>query len=301
MPRFGISPGRGRLLGRRLMKYLLLPLLAYAAVVALAYFLQNSFLYFPDRYAPEDLPRVAGLPLQPWPDPGSYRGFLGSEPPSAPVRGLMIVFHGNAGSARHRTYYVDALAPLGFRVLLAEYPGYGARAGAPGEASLIADARETVLLARRLLPGPIYLWGESLGCAVASATARDAGAEIGGMVLLTPWADLPRLAQAVYPFLPARWLVRDRYDNLANLKGFRRPAAVLAAGADEIIPASHSRDLYRSLGGPKMYRVFPGAGHNTWPANPGENWWREVADFISAADGLPGPGARESFPSGPSQ
>ena len=51
-------------------------------------------------------------------------------------RGTAIVFHGNAGHAGHRAYYARALTPLGLRVILAEYPGYGPRAGQPGEQAL---------------------------------------------------------------------------------------------------------------------------------------------------------------------
>lgn len=52
----------------------------------------------------------------------------------------MIVFHGNAGAAIDRSYYVDALTPLGYRVVLAEYPGYGGRSGQPREKVFVADA-----------------------------------------------------------------------------------------------------------------------------------------------------------------
>jgi hypothetical protein len=43
----------------------------------------------------------------------------------------MIIFHGNAGSARDRLYYIEPLERLGYRIILAEYPGYEARAGHP--------------------------------------------------------------------------------------------------------------------------------------------------------------------------
>ncbi len=263
------------------MKFMLAVVCGFLVAVVYLWLRQDSFIFFPDRYLLDRLgPSITGLDLKPWPDAtASLRGFLGPAPAGAP-RGLVIVFHGNAGSARHRDYYVEALTPLGFRVLLAEYPGYGVRQGKPSEASFVADALETVRLAGRTFPGPLVVWGESLGCAVASAVARERGDDVDALALLLPWSDLPRLAQAVYPFLPARWLVRDRWDNVANLRGFRKPTAVFMAGADEIIPERHTRLLYDSLAAPKRLWTFPAAGHNTWPAEPGQEWWLEAADFL---------------------
>jgi len=45
-----------------------------------------------------------------------------------------VIFHGNACSAKGRYYYIEALERLGYRVILAEYPGYGSRLKRPSEA-----------------------------------------------------------------------------------------------------------------------------------------------------------------------
>lgn len=47
----------------------------------------------------------------------------------------------------------------------------------------------------------------------------------GGLV---HWDSLPALAQTHYPILPARWLVRDRYDNVENLRGYESNVAFLS-------------------------------------------------------------------------
>ncbi len=217
-----------------------------------------------------------------WPVDGpDYRGFVRATPPSA-ARGTIVVFHGNAGLAVHRSYYVDALEPLGYRVVLAEYPGYGTRAGSLSEAALIRDGLWTTELAREAFGGPLYLWGESLGCAIASGVAAQLKDRPAGLILLTPWDNLPDLAAKLYPVLPARLIVRERFDNAANLARYGGPAAFLIAEQDEIIPTAQSRRLVDSYAGPKKLWSFPDAGHNTWPAEPGLPWWREVMNFCSA-------------------
>jgi alpha-beta hydrolase superfamily lysophospholipase len=190
------------------------------------------------------------------------------------------VFHGNAGSAFHRLHYIEALERLGFCVVLAEYPGYGAREGWRTERALIDDAKATVRRAERDFGGPLYLWGESLGGGVATALAADPSLPVEGLALITPFTSLPDMAQAIYRFYPARWLVRERYDSIANLQGFRGPVAILVAEEDELVPGEHAERLYDSLNTERRMWVFEGAGHNTWPAAPEETWWQEVTDFL---------------------
>lgn len=207
--------------------------------------------------------------------------------PSAPLnitspRGTVLVFHGNAGSARDRAYYLPALEPLGVRVVLAEYPGYGGRPGQPSEASLVADGRETLRQVRATFGDPVWVWGESMGAAVAAQVGSDPAGPAAGIFLITPWDNLPELAQSLYWYLPARWLVRDAYDSRAALQGYRGPIGVLIAGQDQIIPPDQGRRLFAALPEPKRQWLFPSADHNSWPAGAGAGWWREALDWLTA-------------------
>ncbi len=246
-----------------------------------AYLFQNTLIFHPDTCQVSSLiHRVKGSPVELWPSGDkTYRGLISSAHAAQP-RGTIVVFHGNAGSAFDRLYYVSALQPLGYRVLLAEYPKYGARPGTLGEESLVSDAIATVKAVREQFNGPLYVWGESLGCAVATAVTSEKSLEVDGLVLITPWKNLPELAQSIYWFLPARWMVRDRFDNVANLVAYQNPVAVLMADSDEIIPNKHTMAFYESIQSPKRLWVFKNAGHNSWPVSPDEKWWREVTEFI---------------------
>ena len=88
-----------------------------------AYLLQNALLYYPDNYSLAQLRQgVKDSPVKLWPKADeTYRGLI-TLPGAGDARGTVVVFHGNAGSAYDRMYYVRALEPLGYRVLLAEYP-----------------------------------------------------------------------------------------------------------------------------------------------------------------------------------
>jgi hypothetical protein len=254
----------------------------YILLMVAVYFGQRGMLYFPDKKKPQE-EQVRALGLTFWPDvKDAHRGFTVDSPGEAKYQGLIVVFHGNAGSAAHRSYYIPAMHRLGYRVVLAEYPSYGGRDGELGEASFVRDAVETVKRAHLEFGGPVILLGESLGCAIAAAVAANPPVPIMGVILITPWDSLPDLAQSLYWYFPARWLVRDRYDNVRNLSGFDGPVAVLVAEQDEIIPWKHSMRLYDSLKPPKRLWVFKKAGHNSWPTAAAETWWGEVMRFLKA-------------------
>lgn len=252
----------------------------YLALAAWMYVSQDRMLFpaatFTADYANVQASREG---LAPWPAGAPVaRGYLTDATTSATV-GTVIVFHGNAGSALDRTYYPVVLNGLGYRVLLAEYPGYGSRPGQLGERSFVPDALETFDRVRVQFGEPLYVIGESLGAGVASAVVRDRGQSVAGVALITPWDSLPDLVQATYPLLPARLLVRSRFDNMTNLATYGGPKVVAMALEDEVVPNTHTRRLYDSLGQPKRLWEIEGAGHNTWPSVVGPGWWRGLVTY----------------------
>lgn len=263
-----------------LLRILLYGLIAYSVLAATVFFIQRRLLYFPKIGELEEGLRLsAGLRY--WPEPGdAYRGFI-SNTPASDKNGTVIVFHGNAGSASSRSYYIDALEPMGYRVVIAEYPGYGNRKGNLGERVFVEDAKKTVRLVEHKFDGPIFLWGESLGCGVATAVASDTSMPVTGLVLLTPWDSLTDLALRIYWYLPVRWLLLDPFDNVSNVSRFSGRIAVVLAQQDEIIPFRHGYRLFDSINGEKKLWKFPGAGHNSWPVEPNQLWWKEVMGFVS--------------------
>ena len=212
--------------------------------------LQYGLLYYPSSFVPSQ-GELAADKIQFWPSgPSDYRGFIGATQ-IRDIKGTVIVFHGNAGTAADRVYYATALGSLGYRVILAEYPGYGARKGELGETAFVKDAQATVRLTAEIYGEPIFLLGESLGCGVASGVAKDRSLKIAGIILVTPWDTLLAIAKSKFPLFPVRWFMKDTYDNSWNLKRFRGRIAVIGAERDEIIPIRHAKTLYASLSGNK--------------------------------------------------
>jgi hypothetical protein len=257
----------------------------FAAFCLFLYWRQETMLFFPDQASLATVKREAGaVGLSLWPEAtASYRALL-AEPPG-PVSATCIVWHGNAGSARHRDYLAGPLLQLGLRVVVAEYPGYGARPpGSRREAALAAEAKALVAEVRNHFGDPVVLLGESLGAAMAATVASDPAEPVAGLVLITPWHDLAAIGRVHYPWLPVGLLLRDRFDNGAALQGFRGPVVVVTAAADEIIPAAEGHRLFQALATPrKRLHELPGAHHNDWLDRTTLNDWQKWLNFVGGA------------------
>ena len=259
-------------------KILLLVLIGYLALCSTAFIFQRKLLYLPYQIKLSEGHVFTGG-LRYWPSFENFKGFISQEE-LVDAQGTIIVFHGNAGAAFHRGYYTNALSRHNYRVILAEYPGYGGRGGQPSEEVLVNDALETISLAYQTYGEPLLLWGESLGCGVVSHAVRKTEVPLKGVVLFLAWDSLPSLVQTLYWYLPARWIVLDKYNNVDNLQGFEGNIAVILAEKDEVIPLRHGVKLHDSITTSKKLWIFEGARHNEMPVAPGLPWWKEVMDFV---------------------
>ena len=260
-------------------KALLFILAGYLALCSFVFVFQRKLLYFPYQIQLSEK-SASSEGLDHWPSYENFRGFVSQEE-LIDAMGTVIVFHGNAGTAFHRSFYAKALSRQNMRVILAEYPGYGGRDGRPSERVLVDDALETIRLAYQEFGEPLFVWGESLGCGVVSSAVHRTDIPIKGVVLFLPWDTLPNLAQTHYWYFPTRWLVIDKYNNIDNLKGYDGRIAVFLAENDEVVPVQHGKNLYESITTEKKLWLFENARHNEVPIAPELRWWQEVTEYIA--------------------
>jgi uncharacterized protein len=184
--------------------------------------------------------------------------------PTAPPTGRMvIIFNGNAGHRGLRAPLAAALAAYGLTCLLFDYRGYGGNPGLPSERGLTRDAR-AARAAVEALDGVdarrITYYGESLGAAVAVRLAVDHPPE--ALILRSPFTSLAEVGQRHFPFLPVRWLLRDRYETIGLIEQIHAPLLVIAGTADRIVPFEDSERLFEAAWEPKWLVTIEGADHN---------------------------------------
>jgi fermentation-respiration switch protein FrsA (DUF1100 family) len=236
----------------------------YVAVVALLAIFQRSFIYHPPR-APLDQGALRLAGYQPLDAPAEGVPTLWFAPPTRADACVVVFLHGNAGNVADSAGKVAPLRAAGHGLLLVEYPGFAQAAGRPTEAGLVAAGRAgmAALAARAIPAGRTALWGESLGTGVATQLALDG--PVAGVVLEAPFTSVAARAQEIYWWTPARWLVRDVYDNLGRIGRLNAPLLVVHGERDVTTPASHGRRLIAAAAEPRQGVFFPDAGHVDLP------------------------------------
>jgi fermentation-respiration switch protein FrsA (DUF1100 family) len=252
-------------------------LLAYLAIVVLLKLFENRLIILPARYPAgdwhparldfedADITADDGTALHGW--------YL----PDANPRAVVLFLHGNAGNIAGRAPFLAHVQSLGVSVLALDYRGYGRSEGSPTESGVIADARA----ARAWLTkkagvdlSQIVLWGESLGCGVAIELAGD-GAR--ALILENAFTSLPDVAAYHYPWIPVRWLMRNRLAAIDKIKNFHGPLLQSHGDSDRVIPFRIGRELFDAAGEPKEFLTIRGGDHND-PRTP--EFWQAVDRFL---------------------
>jgi len=106
----------------------------------------------------------------------------------------------------------------------------------------------------------VLYYGESLGAAVVTALAVEHPP--AGLVLRSPFTDLPAAGQHHYPLLPGRLLARDRFPVADLVARISAPVVVVYGTADSIVPPAQSRTVAGRAAGPMRLVAVDGADHN---------------------------------------
>ena len=203
---------------------------------------------------------------------------------AATDRPVVVVFPGNAGNRAGRIPLGNALAEEGYAVVLAEYRGYGGNPGSPSEDGIVSDALATVAAIRRRLPsnGGLVYFGESLGAAVAIATAEQTRPD--ALILGSPFTSMTDVGRFHYPWLPVAALLRDSYPSLERINGGALhgiPALVIGGTGDRTVPIEQSRQIGAALAA-SMYEVEH-VDHNDSTIRSAPSMVGVVSDFITEA------------------
>lgn len=182
------------------------------------------------------------------------------EHPAEDGEAWVIVFHGNGGDAIQILPEASAFEKAGFGVLVAEYRGYNGSSGSPSQEGLYSDALSAFDYLDGKSDNPIFLYGHSLGTAMAIHAAENRQA--AAVVLLSPFDSLLAVAQGRYPFLPVRCLLRHPFPSVEKISRVSEPIAIFHGDADRVVPFDHGQTLHHGAGKNATFTRVRGAGHN---------------------------------------
>ena len=221
----------------------------YAGLCGVLFYVQRALLFHPVAalgHVPTTTLAVPGATLR-----------IATRPHIGPR--ALLYFGGNAEDVS-RTLPELADAFPAHAIYAPHYRGYGGSSGSPSEQALHADAAAVFDDVHSRHPD-IDVIGRSLGSAVATRLA--ASKPVRRLVVVTPFDSILALGRRLFPLLPVRFLLADRFEAVRDAPQVTVPTLVITAGRDEVVPEAHSRSLIAAFPpGIVTERGFPSAGHN---------------------------------------
>ncbi|HAJ14188.1 MAG TPA: alpha/beta hydrolase, partial [Comamonadaceae bacterium] len=183
--------------------------------------------------------------------------------PDAPV---LLYLHGARFNVVGSAFRMRRMQALGFSVLAIDYRGFGKSTPIlPSEAMAYEDARAAwAWLAERYPDRPRYIFGHSLGSAIAIDLATHATDEAGTLVegAFTSIPDVVRSFK--WGWLPLDPLISQRFEAVQRVGRIGSPLLVVHGSQDNLIPHALGRRLFDAAQGRKAFvLVEHGTHHNT--------------------------------------
>tara|TARA_Y100000296_G_scaffold31032_1_gene35989 strand:- start:9529 stop:10323 length:795 start_codon:yes stop_codon:yes gene_type:complete len=225
-----------------LTKVLVLSVIFYIGICAFMFFRQEQLL-FPAHFAPKSpsenfatFKTADGTLLE-------SKTFL-SKNKKAPN---LVLFAGNAQNALLAAEVIWNSFNQRLNVYTINYRSYGNSQGKPTEENIFADSLAfTHHIAENYNNNaPVYLMGISLGTGVASYVASQK--KVDGLILMTPFDSIEKVAAGQYPFLPVKYLIKHRFDSAYHIQTVQAPVAIIRAGEDEVIAKSRTDALVEHI------------------------------------------------------
>jgi len=225
----------------------------YFFIISLTYIFQRSLLYHPNEnnYSGDQLlvpiqeKRIMTkdkIELKSWHHDKKNKNFK-----------TILFLHGNAGSLENRIHKINHLNNIKINFLIFAWRGFSGNKGNPTEKGLYEDALSAVkwLKNNGINEKDIILYGESLGTAIAIEIAQNK--DFAGIILESPFTSMVDAGKEKYPFLPVKFLLKDKYQSSAKIKNINSPILIMHGKVDKLVPFHMGKKMYELANEPKYY------------------------------------------------
>jgi uncharacterized protein len=195
------------------------------------------------------------------------------------IHQTVVMVHGLGSNRDEPLSRAGYLHQAGYNLLVFDLRGSGTSYGGGPTMGYLEpeDVKAAVAEARELDPGPIVVFGYSLGAASAieaaavdpnvTAVIEDSGFTSAADVILARFTEITRLpatplaagvmAFATIDFGASPWSVQP----VAMAARLHQPLLVIVGGEDKVVPPAEGLAIFEAAAGPKQLLEVPAAGH----------------------------------------
>lgn len=264
---------------------------AFAAMIAVFYGIQDRLVYKPSRVsrgAPDDFGMpdfddvsfctMDGVEINGW--------FIRRPGQEYRTARTLVYFHGTDKNASFRLKKAAGFfEKCACNVLLTSYRGYGSSGGSPNEKGMCRDADGAFeyLRARTDIDGGrLWVFGESLGGAVALHFVKRYEQFVNALVLENTFTSLLDMINREFPFLGVfRYLSRNQWRSTSRIRSLTLPMLFLSGQRDAYIPPDMMKQLHKLAEASSSYTEFvpisDGTHSRTWT---NKNYFTSVSAFM---------------------
>jgi len=258
---------------------LLYIIIGYALLLVLVYFIQEKFIFKPEKLHPDfkykyDVPfKELFFDVEPGVKINGLH-FTTDKP-----LGLVLYFHGNTRSIKGWARYARDFYRYNYDVVLVDYRGFGKSTGKRTEKDMLSDMQFVyVTLVAQYGENHMIVYGRSLGSGFATKIASDNKPRY--LILDAPYYSFKKVVERFLPILPMRFLLRFHLRTDRWIKQVNCHTYIIHGSKDWLIPISNSEKL-QAINPRKITLVrIIGGGHNnltTFPAY--HNMIRDILQY----------------------
>jgi pimeloyl-ACP methyl ester carboxylesterase len=250
-----------------LIRTLKLLLIFYVGICILSYFLQEKFIFFPEKldksfqFSFTQEFREINVTTK---EGKLINGLLFTTDRS---KGLIFYLHGNAGSLRTWGDVAKRYMNLNYDVFILDYPGYGKSEGNINRQQQLVDDVQQAYdeMKKRYKEQNIVIVGYSIGTGPAAIIASINNPRL--LILQAPYYSLSDLMKHYYPIIPT-FLLKYKFETNESLKTCKMPVVVFHGDEDEVVYYGSSLKLKQSFKLNDTLITLKGQGHNGITDNP---------------------------------
>jgi pimeloyl-ACP methyl ester carboxylesterase len=254
-------------------------LAGYAALVIIAYLVQDKFIFKPEKLSADftfqyDTPfdelffdvepgvRINGL------------HFYREEP-----AGLLLYLHGNTRSIKGWAKCAKDFYRYNYDVVLVDYRGFGKSTGKRSEKEMLNDIQFVYeSLAKKYSEQHLIVYGRSIGSGFAAKIASDNYPRY--LILDAPYYSFQKVVERFLPILPVRFVLRYHLRTDLWIASVKCPIYIIHGTRDWLIPIKQSERLQK-INPQKITLIrIQGGGHNNLPSFPEyHNFVRDILKY----------------------